>query len=98
MLKTAITSNEFKAGPPENHGYFRTWMDKTDHHHWQMGHPNWWEWYESFRAADAPSVDANVSVEEGMQEIINTSDRVLEDTKEAYDAWQAWIEALPPVS
>ena len=96
MLKTVVESDEFKAGPPENHGYYKTWMDKDDHHHWQNGHPNWWEWYESFRAADAPFVDNNVSIEEGMQKIIDTSDRVLEDTKEEYDSWKAWIDALPP--
>ena len=97
MLKTVVESDEFKAGPPDNHGYYKTWMDKTDHHHWQMGHPNWWEWYESFRAADPPFI-GDMSIEEGMQHIINTSDRVLENTKEEYDSWKAWIDALPPVS
>ena len=95
MLKTVIESDEFKAGPPENHGYYKTLMDKTDHHHWQMGHPNWWEWYESFRASNKAFI-LEESVEEGMQRVINTSDRVLGDTKEEYDTWQAWIEALPP--
>ena len=95
MLKTVITSDEFKAGPPDNHGYYKTWMDKTDHHHWQNGHPNWWEWYESFRAADPPFI-GDMSIEQGMQHIIDTSDRVLENTKEEYDSWKGWIEALPP--
>ena len=71
MLKTVITSDEFKAGPPDNHGYYKTWMDKTDHHHWQNGHPNWWEWYESFRAADPPFI-GDMSIEQGMQHIIDT--------------------------
>ena len=70
-------------------------MDKTDHHHWQNGHPNWWEWYESFRAATPPFI-GDMSIEEGMQHIIDTSDRVLENTKEEYDEWKAWIDALPP--
>ncbi len=93
MIKTVVDSDEFRAAPPENYGYFKTWMDKTDHHHWQNGHPNWWEWYESFRAADATFI-GDMTVEEGMQHIINTSNRVLEDTKEEYDSWKAWIEAL----
>ncbi|MYA60433.1 MAG: carbohydrate ABC transporter substrate-binding protein [Chloroflexi bacterium] len=97
MLKTVIESDEFKAGPPENHGYYKTWMDKDDHHHWQNGHPNWWEWYESFRAATPPFI-GDMSIEEGMQHIINTSDRVLEDNKEEYDSWKAWIDALPPTA
>ncbi|MCY3958232.1 MAG: ABC transporter substrate-binding protein [Chloroflexi bacterium] len=97
MLKTVIESEEFKAGPPANHGYYKTWMDKTDHHHWQNGHPNWWEWYESFRAADPPFI-GDMSIEEGMQHIIATSDRVLENTKAEYDEWKAWIDALPPSS
>ena len=95
MVKSVVDSDEFKAGPPENHGYYKTWMDKTDHHHWQNGHPNWWEWYESFRAADPPFI-GDMSIEEGMQHIIDTSDRVLENTKEEYDSWKVWIEALPP--
>ncbi|MCY3896637.1 MAG: hypothetical protein OXG17_09250 [Chloroflexi bacterium] len=95
MLKTVIESDDFKAGPPENHGYYKTWMDKTDHHHWQNGHPNWWEWYESFRAADPPFTGL-MSIEQGMQRIIKTSDRVLEDTRQKYDSWKSWIEALPP--
>lgn len=95
MLKTVIESDDFKSGPPENHGYYKTWMDKTDHHHWQNGHPNWWEWYESFRAADPP-FSSLMSIEQGMQRIINTSDRVLEDTRQKYDSWKSWIEALPP--
>ena len=95
MYKSVVESDEFKAGPPENHGYYKTWMDKTDHHHWQNGHPNWWEWYESFRAADSPFI-GDMSIEEGMQHIIDTSDRVLENTKEEYDSWKSWIEALPP--
>ena len=95
MLKSVIQSDEFKAGPPQNHGYYKTWMDKTDHHHWQTGHPSWWEWYESFRAAD-PLFNGDMSIDEGMQRIINTSDRVLENTKGEYDEWKAWIDALPP--
>ena len=97
MLKSVIQSDAFKAGPPQNHGYYRTWMDKTDHHHWQTGHPNWWEWYESFRAA-APPFSGEMSIEAGMQRIIDISNRVLADTRQAYDSWKSWIEALPPPS
>ncbi len=97
MLKSVIHTDAFKAGPPENHGYYKTWMDKTDHHHWQTGHPNWWEWYESFRAA-APLFSGEMSIEAGMKRIIDTSDRVLADSRRAYDSWKSWIEALPPPS
>ena len=95
--KTVVESGSFEAEPPENHGYCETWMDKTDHHHWQNGHPNGWEWYESFRAAVATFI-GGMSIGEGMQHVVDTSDRVLADTKEEYDAWKVWIEALPPAS
>lgn len=34
----------------------------------------------------------------GTWHIIDTSDRVLENTKEEYDEWKAWIDALPPTA
>ena len=93
MLKTVVASDEFKAGPPANHGYYKTWMDKEDHHHWQNGHPGWWEWYEAFRAADS-AFAGDVSADEGMSRVIDTSDRALKNSYEDYVRWRNWVEAL----
>ena len=95
MLKTVVASDEFKEGAPDNHGYYKTWMDRDDHHHWQNGHPGWWEWYEAFTAADS-AFAGQVSGEEGMLQIIKTSDRALSNSYEAYVRWKDWVRTLTP--
>ncbi len=92
MYKSVIELDEFKAGPPENHGYYKTWMDKTDHHHWQNGHPNWWEWFDGWRGGADRSFIGEATLEEVREALMAASNNILEsqhDVRLDYKAWEA---------
>ena len=94
MFKDVLTSPAFEAGPPENHGLFRTYVEEDPNpRSQQLGHPAWLEWWEAW-FAPSEILNGEQTVDEAMGKRVEQSNLVLEQSAEAYQELKDYIAGL----
>ena len=69
-------------------------MDKTDHLHWQNGHPNWWEWSDGWRGGADRSFIGETPPEEGREALMAASNHILDSQHDAWLDYKALVRTL----
>ena len=94
MFKDVLTSPAFEAGPPENHGLFRTYVEEDPNpRSQQLGHPAWLEWWEVW-FAPSQILNGEQTVDEAMGKRVEQSNLILEQSAEAYQELKDYIAGL----
>ena len=87
-------SPAFEAGPPENHGLFRTYVEEDPNpRSQQLGHPAWLEWWEAW-FAPSEILNGEQTVDEAMGKRVEQSNLILEQSAEAYQELKDYIAGL----
>ena len=96
VLKEIYDGDVINAPPPDNYGtmHIKLMRERDDQRNWQGAHPHWWEWAAWWGAAD-PGFVGEETAEQSIERMVTTSDKVLQATKEDYDAYEAYIKTLP---
>ena len=94
IRKDVIQSKEFHSGPPDRHDMWATYLhDQLDPRSRQFMHPDWAEWWSSFRDA-SDIMTGDVSVDEGIAQRQQKSDRILKAAAEDYEGMKAHVRGL----
>ena len=95
VRKDVLSSDTMAGGPPENHGMISDMLQgRSDHRHWQSAHPDWWEWFNTWRGGADRSFIGEQTPEEGRASLMAASDRILANTHDRWLEYKAWADTL----
>ena len=94
--KDVASSPEYAAGPPENHVQQLHYLESDNPAYQQRMHPAWQEMVEqSGYASNSKVMLGEVSVEQGIEEMLGILDRYMEENHDRFLELKSWAASQP---